>query len=700
MKTKINATTLEHLSCTSLKGVGPRLAERLAKCGLYTVQDLLFHLPFRYQDRTRITPLTAIKTGDHVVVEGTIESIEMTHGRRPSLLCYLEENSCYLTLRFFYFTDKQRRSLIKGERLRCFGEVRGWGGELEMIHPEYQFVNKHTPALSEKVLTPVYPSTEGLNQHNLRSVTDQALALLGKHDALPDYLPEVLLQELHLRELAAALNYVHRPPVQAPVEQLLTGTHPAQQRLAFEELLAHHLSLRLLRKTIQCYQAPALAHGKIYSQRLLSSLPFQLTAAQQRVVNEIAQDLTQIQPMLRLLQGDVGSGKTIVAALSALQAVEQGYQVALMAPTDLLAEQHLQNFTNWFGSLGISVGLLTGRVKSKAREATLKAILVGDLQVIVGTHALFQADVNFAHLGLVIIDEQHRFGVHQRLALREKGVQQNHYPHQLIMTATPIPRTLAMTAYADLDVSIIDELPPGRTPIRTVVVSNLRREEIIERVRKVCKEGKQVYWVCPLIEESEAMQCQAAESTAIYLKEALEEFNVGLVHGRMSPQQKEAVMASFKQGSVHLLVATTVVEVGVDVPNASLMVIENAERLGLAQLHQLRGRVGRGSTASYCVLLYQHNRLSTQAKARLAIMRETNDGFAIARRDLELRGPGEVLGTRQAGLISLRIADLLRDHALLPRVQKAAEILLRDYPERVAPLIHRWIGQAKEYGGV
>lgn len=697
MAEKSLSYNLAEYPCTQLKGIGTRLAERLAKCGIHTVQDLLFHLPSRYQDRTRITPIREARTGDHVVIEGAITSTELSRGRRRSLLCHLVDSTGYLTLRFFYFTEKQQQSLKNGLKLRCFGEVRGWGRELEMIHPEYQYVNANTPLSIEDCLTPVYPTTEGLNQRQLRLATDLALDFLA-NDQLPDYLPSSLLHEMNMPKLADALRYVHRPPPDANVTELLAGTHPAQQRLSFEELVAHHLTLRRLRQTVQYSSAPALAAKEQLTSALLANLPFELTTAQKRVYNEIIVDLAQPKPMLRLLQGDVGSGKTIVAALAALLAVENNYQAALMAPTELLAEQHYQNFIKWLEPLGIQVAWLAGKLKGKARNAMMDDVATAKAQVVVGTHALFQEEVKFATLGLVIIDEQHRFGVHQRLALREKGVYSGCYPHQLIMTATPIPRTLAMTAYADLDNSIIDELPPGRTPVQTVVIPDQRRKEVILRVKQACETGRQVYWVCPLITESEALQCQAAETTSAQLTTHLPKVRVGLIHGRMVAVQKEEVMAAFKKREIDLLVATTVIEVGVDVPNASLMVIENAERLGLAQLHQLRGRVGRGSTASFCVLLYQHDRLSTQAKARLAVLRETNDGFAIARRDLELRGPGEVLGTRQAGMLQLKVADLLRDHSLLPRVQAAAEILLQHHLPVVELLIKRWIATAEKYG--
>jgi ATP-dependent DNA helicase RecG len=515
-------------------------------------------------------------------------------------------------------------------------------------------------------------------------------------NGLREWLPQELLSKMQLTELGAAVRFLHRPPPDADQDLLLAGKHPAQKRLAFEELLAHQLGLRKLRSQLRKTKAPLLQGSGQLVQALLQQLPFQLTSAQQRVTQEISNDINQPHPMMRLIQGDVGSGKTVVAALAALQAVEAGYQVAIMAPTELLAEQHLLNLQAWLQPMRIEVAWLTSRHKGKPRQEILSSLADGKAQVIVGTHALFQDDVSYQRLGLVIIDEQHRFGVHQRMALRDKGAGGQLVPHQLIMTATPIPRTLAMTAYADLDLSIIDELPPGRKPVTTVVLPNSRRSEVVQRVESACQEGRQAYWVCTLIEESEALQCQAAEDSAAELEQALPELRVGLVHGRLKAADKESIMAKFKQGKLDLLVATTVIEVGVDVPNASLMVIENPERLGLAQLHQLRGRIGRGSAESHCVLMY-HSPISENARERLAIMRETNDGFVIAQKDLELRGPGEVLGTRQTGEMQFRIADVMRDQPLLPQVQQAAELILQNYPESVEPLMQRWIADRERY---
>lgn len=687
------------VAVTTLKGVGPRLAEKLEHLGITTVQDLLFHLPLRYQDRTRVVPIGSLRPGDEAVIEGEVQLSEIKFGRRRMLLTRIADGTGSLTLRFFHFSNAQKESLSRGTRLRCYGEARRGALTLEMVHPEFRRLGDQEVEAVEEYLTPVYPATEGLQQQGLRRLVGQAVDRLERGAVtLHEWLPPELLPP-SLPPLSEAVLLLQRPPPEIALSALAEGEHPAQQRLAFEELLAHQLSLRQLREAMTRHPAPPLAGETTLQQRFLDNLPFSLTAAQQRVHREIEHDLRQPAPMQRLVQGDVGSGKTVVAALAALQAVESGYQAAVMAPTELLAEQHYQNFRQWLEPLGIEIAWLTGRLRAQARRQMLSAIESGSAAVAVGTHALFQQEVNFARLGLVIVDEQHRFGVHQRLALREKGVQDGVHPHQLIMTATPIPRTLAMTAYADLDLSVIDELPPGRTPVETVAIGDERRDEVIARVAAACAEGRQAYWVCTLIEESESLQCQAAEETEALLRELLPQLRIALVHGRMKAAEKEAVMAAFKGGTLDLLVATTVIEVGVDVPNASLMIIENAERLGLAQLHQLRGRVGRGSARSSCVLMY-HPPLSQLARERLGVMRETNDGFVIARKDLEIRGPGEVLGTRQTGMLQLRIADLQRDQALLQPVALAAQRLLQDAPQQAAPLIQRWLGNRSRYGTV
>ncbi|TWI57581.1 ATP-dependent DNA helicase RecG [Pseudomonas duriflava] len=690
-------TELSAISVTALKGVGEAVAEKLAKVGLENLQDVLFHLPLRYQDRTRVTPIGALRPGQDAVVEGMVAAADVIMGRRRSLLVRLQDGSGTLSLRFFHFSQAQKDTFKRGTHLRCYGEVRPGASGLEIYHPEYRALNDDAPAPVEKTLTPIYPTTEGLTQLRLRQLTEQTLARLGP-DSLPDWLPSEMAQQYKLGPLAEALRYLHRPPPDANLEQLAEGHHWAQRRLIFEELLTHQLSLQRLRETMRAQQAPPLPPAKRLPKQFLANLGFKPTGAQQRVGAEIAYDLAQDEPMLRLVQGDVGAGKTVVAAMAALQAIEAGYQVALMAPTEILAEQHFLNFSRWLEPLGIETVWLAGKLKGKARMASLERIAAG-APMVVGTHALFQNEVHFSRLALVVIDEQHRFGVQQRLALRQKGVEGRLSPHQLIMTATPIPRTLAMSAYADLDTSILDELPPGRTPVNTVTVPDSRREEVVERVRAACYEGRQAYWVCTLIEESEELTCQAAETTFEELSLALGELKVGLIHGRMKPAEKAEVMAEFKAGNLQLLVATTVIEVGVDVPNASLMIIENPERLGLAQLHQLRGRVGRGSAVSHCVLLF-HPPLSHIGRERLAIMRETNDGFVIAEKDLELRGPGEMLGTRQTGLLQFKVADLMRDADLLPAVREAAQRLLAKWPAHVSPLLERWLRHGQQYGQV
>jgi ATP-dependent DNA helicase RecG len=687
---KTTADTLDTMPVTVLKGVGPRMAGRLGRLGIHTLQDVLFHLPLRYEDRTRVVPMGTVRPGDQVVVQGEVELAEVRFGRRRSLLVRVSDGTGFLTLRFFHFNATQQAGFRRRAGIRCYGEVRAGPSTAEMIHPEYRIIEPGAPLPVEETLTPVYPATEGVHQLTLRSLTEQALHCLDDAAVLHDWLPADLVAPFRLTSLSAALRYVHRPPPDAAVDLLLEGRHPAQQRLAFEELLAHHLSLRQVHQRARHVAAPPLAGEQRLVADFLGGLPFELTGAQQRVIDELQQDLARAHPMARLVQGDVGSGKTVVAACAALIAVEAGYQVALMAPTELLAEQHYRSFAGWLAPLDIGLAWHSGKLKGRERSDTLRSIRDGSVRIAVGTHALFQEEVEFGRLGLVIIDEQHRFGVHQRLALRDKGRDGELRPHQLVMTATPIPRTLAMTVYADLDTSVIDELPPGRLPVKTVVVSQARRDEVMQRVRNACGAGQQAYWVCTLIEESEVLQCQAAEKTAEFLAASLPGMRIGLVHGRLKAPDKERLMAAFKAGEIDLLVATTVIEVGV---------VENPERLGLAQLHQLRGRVGRGQTQSSCVLLYQPP-LSQNARERLSALRDSNDGFEIARRDMELRGPGEVLGTRQTGEMKFHIADLLRDEALLAAVEATAAQLLAGHPGHVVPLIRRWLGDAVQYGEV
>ena len=686
---------LSQIPLSTFKGVGPSLAEKLAKIGLISVQDILFHLPLRYEDKTRVTSVRDLSIGLSTNIIGEITDSQITHGKRRMLVVTLHDGSGSIQLCFFSFSASQKNSLAIGKTIRCYGEVKRGPRSYQIVHPEYKSLDDDRElTTAEETLTPVYPSTDGLRQISLRSLTEQALIRLERGQ-VEELLPPDIFNEQY--SLSEALKIIHRPPPNVSVEQLEQGRHPAQQRLIKEELLAHNLSMLKLRQSSDVHDALPLVGDDKVTQKFLKSLPFTPTNAQTRVVGEIKADLAKTQPMMRLVQGDVGSGKTLVAALAALTAISEGYQVALMAPTEILAEQHAINFANWFEPLGINVGWLAGKTKVKAKRLALEQIASGEMQMVIGTHALFQVDVIFKNMVLVIIDEQHKFGVHQRLTLREKGVFDNKYPHQLIMTATPIPRTLSMTAYADLDSSIIDELPPGRTPINTVALPDLRRADVIERIRKGCVEdGRQAYWVCTLIEESEVLQCQAAEDTAILLQEQLPELKIGLVHGRMKSIEKQAVMDSFKAGDLHLLIATTVIEVGVDVPNSSLMVIENPERLGLAQLHQLRGRVGRGSVASFCVLLYKAPLTKTATK-RLAVLRESNDGFVIAEKDLEIRGPGELLGTKQTGLADLKIADLLRDGYLIPEIKQKAYLLSRQNPECAQALIQRWLGNKERY---
>jgi len=685
---------LDAIPLSSLAGVGASQSSKLAKIGLYTLQDLLLHLPLRYEDRTQLCTIDQLLPGIHTTVEGEVLNCNITFGGRRMMTCQISDGTGILTLRFFNFNAAMKNSLSTGRRVLAYGEAKRGKYGAEMIHPEYRIQGDlSTPELQE-TLTPVYPTTEGIRQATLRKLTDQALEVL-QTCAITELLPAELSQGL--MSLPEALQILHRPPPDVQLSELDSGKHPAQRRLILEELLAHNLSMLALRAGAQRYHALSFNENDELKNNFLAALPFTPTNAQQRVVAEIEHDMALDVPMMRLVQGDVGSGKTLVAALAALRAIAHGNQVALMAPTELLAEQHANNFRQWFAPLGIEVGWLAGKQKGKARLAQQEAIASGQVTMVVGTHAIFQEQVQFARLALVIIDEQHRFGVHQRLALWEKGQAQGFHPHQLIMTATPIPRTLAMTAYADLDTSIIDELPPGRTPVTTVAIADTRRNEIIERVRHACQdEGRQAYWVCTLIEESELLEAQAAEVTWEELKSQLTELNIGLVHGRMKPQEKQAVMLAFKQGELQLLVATTVIEVGVDVPNASLMIIENPERLGLAQLHQLRGRVGRGAVASHCVLLYK-SPLSKTAQRRLQVLRDSNDGFFIAQQDLEIRGPGELLGTRQTGTAEFKVADLLRDQAMIPEVQRLARHIHERYPEQALALIERWMPETERY---
>jgi ATP-dependent DNA helicase RecG len=695
----INVNSLKQ-PVTTLTGVGTQTAVRLEKLGIRTVQDLLLHLPNRYEDRTRVLPMGALSIGMAALVCGKIEFAEILSKGRKSLVCKISDSTGVIFLRFFHFTANQH-AIFKPDTWLCvFAEVRQGFAGLEMVHPDYRVVAGPEAAITDSRLTPVYPLTEGLAQSVIRKAIKEALNLCQQQpQLLTDWLPAALLQRYGYPSLADAIATLHAPDESVPVGALLNGSAPALKRLAFEELLAHHLNLRTVKHKAKAWRAPVFVEDSRLTAHFLQTLPFQLTHAQRRVVAEIIADCGQPRPMMRLIQGDVGSGKTIVAAYAALLAVMAGYQVAIMSPTELLAEQHLCNFSAWFAGFDLQVHFLTGQLKGTARKNTLQAVADGSANLVIGTHALFQDAVQFARLGLVIIDEQHRFGVHQRLALREKARQADLRPHQLVMTATPIPRTLAMLHYSDLDISIIDELPPGRTPVVTSVISADRRSEIVDRIHNWVGKKRQVYWVCTLIEESEALQCQAAEKTAEALAQALPAVRVGLVHGRMKANEKEAVMRAFKHHQLDLLVATTVIEVGVDVPNAGLMIIENPERLGLSQLHQLRGRVGRGEGDSYCLLLYQAP-LSATARQRLGILRDSTDGFVIAEKDLELRGAGDVMGTRQTGAVHFKIADLARDAELLGIVAQVGDLFFSEHPHAIAPLCERWLGAASIYSEV
>ncbi|WP_180050831.1 ATP-dependent DNA helicase RecG [Acinetobacter sp. YH12105] len=675
-----------------LQGVGNAAAALLEKLNIFNTDDLLFHLPRDYEDRSTIIPMNQLSVGRSYLLEGIVKGVDFPPGKRKSMAVLLDDDYGKVTLRFYHIYKGITDRCKLGHRLRIFGEVRVGARGLEMYHPELQVITEDTP-LPQTQLTAIYPATEGLTQPKIRDYIQQALAQYSDH--LPELLPAKFSNGYALKQ---ALEYIHHPPVNANMLQLAQGSHPAQQRLIFEELVAHQISLLTRRAFIQQVEAPSFSPSKTYAKQLLASLAFEMTGAQKRVSKEIAQDLKANKPMLRLVQGDVGAGKTLVAGVAACHALEESWQVALMAPTEILAEQHYLNFKRWFEPLGLNIAWLSGKQKGKARAAAEQLIRDGSAHLVIGTHALFQENVEFAKLGLVIIDEQHRFGVDQRLALRNKGLD-GMSPHQLVMTATPIPRTLAMSAYGDLDTSVIDELPPGRTPIQTVTIPLDRREQVLQRIATNCAEGKQAYWVCTLVEQSETLDAQAAEATFAEIRERFPALNIGLVHGKMKADEKQAVMQQFKNNELQLLIATTVIEVGVDVPNASIMVIENAERLGLSQLHQLRGRVGRGAKASFCALLYKHP-LSQNGQERLRIMRETNDGFMIAEKDLELRGPGELLGTKQTGDMNFRVAKLERDDHLLNQAHYVAQQILKDYPDQAEALLQRWLPEAPRYAYV
>ena len=691
------------LKTTALKGIGPAMADKLAGLGIYSALDLLFHLPSRYQDRTQIQPIAALRRGDAAMIEGEITQCKIAFGRRRSLLCTLRDNSGCITLRFFHFSSAQKQQLAEGARLRCYGECNVGRQGLELVHPEYSALPSSTNTESETAdgempshLTAIYPSSEGIHQQRWRNYIAAAFAAVDR-DQLRGLLPDHCLPTEMAAgngELYALLHDLHYPDPSAAA-LLEQGQHPAQRKLALEELTARRLSFLLQRRQRQSAEANAVIAQPALEKRLLDRLPFSLTAAQRRVLEEIKTDLAQKAPMMRLLQGDVGAGKTVVAALAALHCIGAKQQVALMVPTEILAEQHADTLSSWLSPIGVTVSLLTGKISAAAKRQQLQAIQDNRISFIVGTHALIQKEVAYHQLGLIIIDEQHRFGVEQRRQLQDKRGAAKAV-HQLIMTATPIPRTLAMTFYADLDYSVIDQLPPGRAAVETVAINNHKRGEVIASIAQACRENRQAYWVCTLVEESETLQCQAAESTADELAAQLPDITVGLIHGRLNSEQKQQLMSRFRSGEIQLLVATTVIEVGVDVANASLMVIENPERLGLSQLHQLRGRIGRGRRESHCILLYQQP-LSKNGRQRIEAMRSTSDGFKLAEYDLKMRGPGELLGSRQSGSATFRIADMERDSDLLEAAVIASDALDAEDPSTAAALVQRWCPLAGDY---
>ncbi|MBT5408438.1 MAG: ATP-dependent DNA helicase RecG [Gammaproteobacteria bacterium] len=675
----------------SISGLGQKTADRLNQLGIHTLEHLLFHLPSRYQDKTTITSLSSANVEEEILIEVTIDRIEVIPARQRQLLCYLSDNQNQrVLLRFFHFTQYQKQALIRGETIQCFGEIKIGRQGLEMHHPEYRIISQDQKPLLESTLTPVYPLCAGVSQNKMKQWVNNALDVL-KANVIDDYFEKIT--QSTMPSLKDSLFLLHHPNKNEDLSKIEAFTHISQQRLIIEELAAHQLSLLKIKEARKSKESKKISIKNALSNKLLSSLEFDLTSAQSRCIGQINEDLSSSEPMHRLLQGDVGSGKTIVAVFALLQAAENNFQTAVMAPTEILARQHLQNFSNYLTPLGIQIAFLSGSQNTQERKDNLSLIENGKAKVIIGTHALFQENVYFEDLALVIIDEQHKFGVHQRLSLSKKA---SLTPHQLVMTATPIPRSLTMSAYADLDTSIIDELPPGRQTIETVALSNARRDELITKIEQISKEGRQIYWVCTLIEESEALRAESAEKTFTYLTDNLRDLKVVMIHGRLTKSEKEIIMSDFSSGKTNLLVATTVIEVGVNVPNASLMIVENAERLGLAQLHQLRGRVGRGSEKSACVLLYQ-SPLSQTAKERLDILRQSNDGFLIAQKDLELRGPGEILGTQQTGIASMKIADIVRDSYLLKQVGYYSSKMLEAEHTSQNALMTRWIDEEKTH---
>ena len=675
----------------SISGLGKKTSDRLNQLGIHTLEHLVFHLPKRYQDKTTITPLSEVSVNDEVLIECSIDQIEVVPSRQKQLLCYLsDDQNQRILLRFFHFSQYQKQALIRGETIQCFGEIKIGRQGLEMHHPEYRNISKNQTPLLESTLTPIYPLCSGISQNKMKKWVNQSLEVL-KMSLLDDHFEKLTYNSMP--SLKESLFLLHHPNKNENLNQIEAFKHISQQRLIIEELATHQLSLLKTKKARKSKITNKFQIKNTLQKTLLHSLDFDLTEAQSRCVREIYEDLSNTEPMLRLLQGDVGSGKTIVAIFTLIQAVENSFQTAVMAPTEILARQHLQNFTEYLDPLNIQIAYLSGSQNTQERREQLELIESGNAKVIIGTHALFQESVNFKNLALVVIDEQHKFGVHQRLSLSQKAKK---IPHQLVMTATPIPRSLTMSAYADLDTSVIDELPPGRQPVETVALSNSRRDELIGKIRKISDEGRQIYWVCTLIEESEALRAESAEKTYNYLASNLEDLKVVMIHGRLTKSEKEAIMKDFEHGKINLLVATTVIEVGVNVPNASLMIVENSERLGLAQLHQLRGRVGRGSEKSICILMYQ-SPLSDNAIQRLEVLRQSNDGFMIAQKDLELRGPGEILGTQQTGIASMKIANIVRDAYLLKEASYYSSKMLEASEENQNALINRWIDEEKTH---
>ena len=675
----------------SISGLGKKTSDRLNQLGIHTLEHLVFHLPKRYQDKTTITPLSEVSVNDEVLIECSIDQIEVVPSRQRQLLCYLsDDQNQRILLRFFHFSQYQKQALIRGETIQCFGEIKIGRQGLEMHHPEYRNISKNQTPLLESTLTPIYPLCSGISQNKMKKWVNQSLEVL-KMSLLDDHFEKLTYNSMP--SLKESLFLLHHPNKNENLNQIEAFKHISQQRLIIEELATHQLSLLKTKKARKSKITNKFQIKNTLQKTLLHSLDFDLTEAQSRCVREIYEDLSNTEPMLRLLQGDVGSGKTIVAIFTLIQAVENSFQTAVMAPTEILARQHLQNFTEYLDPLNIQIAYLSGSQNTQERREQLELIESGNAKVIIGTHALFQESVNFKNLALVVIDEQHKFGVHQRLSLSQKAKQT---PHQLVMTATPIPRSLTMSAYADLDTSVIDELPPGRQPVETVALSNSRRDELIGKIRRISDEGRQIYWVCTLIEESEVLRAESAEKTYNYLVSNLEDLKVVMIHGRLTKSEKEAIMKDFEHGKINLLVATTVIEVGVNVPNASLMIVENSERLGLAQLHQLRGRVGRGSEKSICILMYQ-SPLSDNAIQRLEVLRQSNDGFMIAQKDLELRGPGEILGTQQTGIASMKIANIVRDAYLLKEASYYSSKMLEASEENQNALINRWIDEEKTH---